>query len=147
MQGEGRGELRACVGRDLGPVPVLQVAVILLGDVAGVYWTKYKYQVLTSVSNVDCGALSRFLWTDLTRDIQTWCVAPIQLTEEISLHLRGNGVVSDSDGVAGGVETGVTRGEGELPRQDTQQVTLQLTQSPFSVSFYPAEAPLVCDTF
>ena len=50
----------------------------------------------------------------------TWSVAPVQLTEEISLHLRGNGVVSDSDGVAGGVETRVTRCEGELSRQELE---------------------------
>ena len=36
LEGEGRGERCGGVGRDLRPVPVLQVAVILLGDVASV---------------------------------------------------------------------------------------------------------------
>ena len=50
----------------------------------------------------------------------TWSVAPVQLTEEISLHLGWDGVVSDGDGVAGRVETAVTGGEGELGRQHTE---------------------------
>ena len=42
VQGEGRGGGEASVGGDLRPVPVLQVAVILLRDVAGVNCTKYS---------------------------------------------------------------------------------------------------------
>ena len=44
----------------------------------------------------------------------TWSVAPIELTEEVSLHLGWNGVVCDGDGVAGGVKAAVTWCQGKL---------------------------------
>ena len=54
--------------------------------------------------------------------LDTWSVAPVELTEEVSLHLGRNRVVCDGDGVPGGVKTAVTWCQRELDKRPNERM-------------------------
>ena len=61
--------------------------------------------------------------------LDTWSVAPVELTEEVSLHLGRNRVVCDGDGVPGGVKTAVTWCQRELDKRPNERMRISVYYS------------------